>query len=136
MPVAFIILFFNEAVIWPARLNQEEGPSNMSDQFFYIELKFTPKIRTDAVPLSCAREVVIEVPRDLVQFRQSESTHEKAIAIDLARRAALMTFPTVAERVVGLYDEDPPTWCEDRPHVMNERPCDHEENGTRAWRID
>jgi hypothetical protein len=51
------------------------------------------------IPLQ--REVVIEVPRDLVHSSQSESTHEKAIAIGLARRAALMTFPTVAERVVG-----------------------------------
>jgi hypothetical protein len=108
----------------------------MSDQFFYIELKFTPKIRADAILIPLQLEVVVEVPKDLVHSSQSESTHEKAMAIDLARRAALMTFPTVAERVVGLYEEDPPTWCEDRPHVMNERPCDHEENGTRAWRID
>jgi hypothetical protein len=54
------------------------------------------------------------------------------IALDLARRAALSTFPTVAERAV---DEDLPTWRENRLHVMNERPCDHEENGIRAWRI-
>ena len=107
----------------------------MNDQFFYIELKFTPKIRTEPMPIPHQREVVIEVPKDLVHSCQSESTHEKAIAIDLARRAALMTFPTVAERIVGLYEEDPPTWCEDRPHVMNQRLCDHEENGIRAWRI-
>jgi hypothetical protein len=108
----------------------------MSNQFFYIELKFTPKIRKDAILIPLQREVVVEVPKDLVHSSQSESTHEKATAIDLARRAALMTFPTVAERVVGLYEEDPPIWYEDRPHVMNERPCDHEENGLRAWRMD
>ena len=107
----------------------------MSRQFFYMELKFTPKIRTGAMPILHQHAAVIEVPKDLVHSRQSESTHQKAIAIDLAKRAALMTFPT-GERVVGLYEEDSPTWCEDRPHVMNERPCDHEENGTRAWRID
>jgi hypothetical protein len=91
------------------------------------------------MPITHQREVVVEVPKDLLQLMQSElaneNSREKAIAVDLARKAALMTFPTVAERVVGLYDGDPPTWCEDRPHVMNERPCDHEENGTRAWRI-
>src|SRR5260370_40835908 len=99
----------------------------MSGQFFYIELKFTPKIWTEAVPSPHPHEVVIEVPRDLVQSRQSASTHEKAIAIDLARRAALGASPTAAERILGLYDEDPPTWREDRP-------CDHQENGTRPWR--
>ena len=54
---------------------------------------------------------------------------------DLARRAALGTFPTVAERVLGLYHEDA-IWYEDQPPVMNERPCDNEEDGTRSWEID
>ena len=53
------------------------------------------------------------------------------IARDLARKAALGTFPTVEERVVGLYHEDA-IWYE-KPPLMNERPCDNEENGTRAW---
>ena len=65
----------------------------------------------------------------------NENLTEKEIAIDLARKAALGAFPTVPEGVVRLYDEDPPIWYEDRPHVMNERPCDNEVNGTRAWRI-
>jgi hypothetical protein len=82
-----------------------------------------------------SREVVIEVPKDLVQSRGSESAHNKAIAIDLARRTALGTFPVVTERAVGLYDEGSPIWRESRHQVMNERPCDNEENGTRAWRI-
>ena len=87
------------------------------------------------MPTPHSREVVIEVPRDLIESRQSESAHEKVIAIELARRVALGTFPSVAERVIGLYDEDQPVWYQDRCPVMNERPCDNEENGTRAWRI-
>jgi hypothetical protein len=55
--------------------------------------------------------------------------------MEIARGAALNTFPVLAERVVGLYDEALPAWRQNRFHVMNERPCDHEENGTRAWRI-
>jgi hypothetical protein len=101
-------------------------PSDMSEQFFYVHLKFIPKI------------VTLEVPKTLVQHRQSElyeNPGEKAIALDIARRAALGTFPTVAERIVGLYDEEAPSWHEHRHHVMNERPCDNEENSTRAWRI-
>ena len=108
----------------------------MSSRFFYVELKFTPRIRTNR--LAKQHKAVVEVPKDLVQRKQSEiisaNPREKAIALDLARRAALGTFPTVEERVVGLYHEAA-IWYEDRPPVMNERPCDHEENGTRAWKI-
>ena len=111
----------------------------MSEQFFYVELKFIPKTVTLSGVIFRQCEVVVEVPKDLVQLRQSEivseNSGEKTIALDLARRAALGTFPTLAERVIGLYDEDAPIWDENRPHVMNERPCDYEENGTRAWRI-
>jgi hypothetical protein len=96
-------------------------------------LQFTPKI---GHTFTDEREVVFEVPKDLVQ-QKSESINEnlrEVIALDLAKSAALGTFPTVEERVVGLYHEDA-IWYENRPPVMTERPCDHEENGTRAWRI-
>ncbi len=85
------------------------------------------------------REVVVEVSKRLVQHSQSKLLNEnpegKAVALDLASRAAIDTFPTVSGRILGLYDEAAPTWHEQRHHVMNERPCDYEENGTRAWRI-
>jgi hypothetical protein len=107
----------------------------MSNQFFYFQLKFIPKI---GYTFTGEREVVVEVPKDLVHRKLSEiineNPSEKAIALDLARRAALGTFPTVQERVEGLYHEDA-IWYENRPPVMNEQPCDHEENGARAWRI-
>ena len=107
---------------------------NMSVQFFYLQFKFIPKI---GHTFTDEREVVVEVPKRLVQ-RKSESRDESlkaVIALCLAKSAALGTFPTEAERVVDLYEEDPPIWYPDRPPVMNERPCDHEENGTRAWKI-
>jgi len=111
----------------------------MDSQFFYVQLNFRPKIGTDRVPLIKQHEAVVEVPKDLVQRKQSENTsansREKVIVLELARRAALGTFPTILERAIGLYNEDPPIWYEDRPHVMNERRCDNEENGTRAWMI-
>ena len=111
----------------------------MSEQFFYVHLKFIPKIVTLTALILRQREVIVEVSKRLVQYRQSELVNEnpgeKSIALDLARRAALGTFPSVAEQILGLYDEHAPSWHEQRPHVMNERPCDHEENGTRAWRI-
>ena len=105
---------------------------HMSDQFFYVQLKFTPKI---GHTFTDERKVVVEVPKDLVQ-RKSESIKEclrEVVALGLARSAALGTFPTEAERAVDLYDEDPPIWYYDRrPSVINERSCDHEENGTRG----
>lgn len=121
------------------RRTLEEGQCKMSKQFFYVQLKFTPKTGNHTVPITHQREAVVEVPKYLVQRKQSEVKNEnsgqEAIALNLARRVAFGAFPTAAERILGLYDEDPPTWREDRPYVMNERPCDHEENGTRAWRI-
>jgi hypothetical protein len=78
-------------------------------------------------------EVPPEVPKDLVRRKRSESSNatvrEKTVALNLARGAALGTFSDEA-----LYNEDA-IWCDNKPLVMNERPCDHEENGTRAWRI-
>ena len=130
--------FEDEAKIDSTRLTLKEGSCNMSSRFFYILLKFTPKIRTHSALRTKQHGAVVEVPKDLVQRKQSEIINDhrswKAIALDLARRAALGTFPTVEERVVGLYHEDA-IWYHERPLVMNERPCDHEENGTRAWRI-
>ena len=111
----------------------------MSNQFFYVQLKFTPKIETNRVPMTKQQEAVVEVPKDLVERKQSESKNEnlkeKVIVLNLARRAALGTFSTGAERVAALFDEDAPIWYENRPSVMNARPCDNEENGTRAWRV-
>jgi hypothetical protein len=110
----------------------------MSGRFFYVQLTFIPKSGLKGLPTSKQHGAVVEVSKDLVQRKQSESINEnrreKATALDLARRAALGTFPTVEERVVGLYHEDA-IWLADRPRVMNERPCDNEDNGTRAWRI-
>ena len=101
----------------------------MSEQFFYVHLKFT-------------QEIVVEVPRGLLNQRQSDLVGqgftEKAIALDLARDVALKTaspFPAIGKRAAGLYDEDPPIWYEYRHRVMNQRPCNHEERGIRAWKI-
>jgi hypothetical protein len=106
----------------------------MRNRFFYLQFKFTPKI---GHTFADQRGVVVEVPKNLVQ-RRSDLTDEslkEVIALGLAKSAALGTFPTEAERVVDLYEEEPPVWCPGRLPIMNERPCDHEENGIRAWKI-
>ena len=101
-----------------------------SKQFFYVHLKFI-------------QEIVVEVPRGLLNQRRSDLAGqgftEKAIALDLARDVALKTaspFPTIEERAAGsLYEEDPPIWYEHGHRVMNRRACDYEECGIRAWKI-
>ncbi len=110
----------------------------MSEQFFYAKLTFTPKdeIRTKSIPTK--REVIVEVLKTPAQHKESEIIDEslyKVLALDLARKAALGTFPTT-ERSVELYEEEAPVWLDKRLDIMNERPCDHEEKGARAWRID
>ena len=113
----------------------------MSEQFFYVYLKFIPKIVTLTEPMLRQREVIVEVSKRLVLLRQAdlalvnENLTEKSIALELARRAAFGTFPTIAQRILGLYDQNEPTWYEDPPPIMNERPCDYENSGTRAWRV-
>jgi hypothetical protein len=105
----------------------------MNDLYFYLKLNFTPKFGTRIYRNTSEHTVAVEVPKDLVRRKRSESLNatvrETAVALNLARDAALKTFSDEAR-----YDEDA-IWCDSRPSVMNERPCDHEENGTRAWRI-
>ena len=114
----------------------------MSEQFFYVHLKFTPKSASLSAPIGSPHEIVVEVPRGLLNQRRphlvGQGVTEKAIALDLARDVALKTaspFPSIGERAAGLYDEDPPIWYEYRHRVMNQRSCDHEERGIRAWKI-
>ena len=95
----------------------------MSDQFFYLQLKFTPKM---GHTFTDEREVFVEIPKKLVRPRgpgQSIEPKGGNHTLDLANRAALSTFPTDAERVVDLYDEGPPIWYSDRLHPAASRLC-------------
>jgi len=87
----------------------------MSEQFLYVHLKLTPKSVSLAAPIGNPHEIVVEVPRGLLNHRQSnlvgQDFKEKAIALDLARDVALKTatpFPAIGERAAGRYDEDRP----------------------------
>jgi hypothetical protein len=110
----------------------------MRGEYFYVRFRFSPKIGARTGTISRQHEVVVEVPKDLVQRKQSEfmneNPREKAVALDLARRVALAIFSTGERRLAWPYDEDA-LWCEDRHPIMNERPCDYEDDGIRAWRI-
>jgi hypothetical protein len=110
----------------------------MSGEYFYVRFRFRPKIGLRTGPTTRQNEAVVEVPKYLVQRKQlefwNENPREETIALDFARRAALAIFSTGEQRLTPPYDEDV-LWCEDRHPVMNERLCDYEENGIRAWKI-
>ena len=120
------------------RETSEEIPRDMSDEYFYVRFRFSVKIGVRSGTTTRQHEAVVEVPRDLVQRKKSEfmtaNLREKAIVLDFARRAALALFSTGEQRLTSPHDEDA-LWCEDRHPVMNERPCDYEDDGIRAWRI-
>jgi hypothetical protein len=81
----------------------------MKDLFFYVHFTFIPKMAAHKSLIIHRREAVVEVPEDLVQRKQSELTtnsREKAIALELARRAARVTVWTGLGRIVWPYDED------------------------------
>jgi hypothetical protein len=67
-------------------------------------LKFSPQIGFRTGSFTKQHEAVVEVPKDLVQRKQSElineNPREKAIALDFARRAALAIF---SKGLNGLY---------------------------------
>ena len=44
----------------------------MSEQFFYVHLKFKPKNISLAAPIGSPREIVVEVPKGLLNQRQSD----------------------------------------------------------------
>jgi hypothetical protein len=95
----------------------------MNKQFFYARLRFTPKA-TRALPTPTPREVIVEVPKDLAERKESEITNEvlrRMFALDLARSAALHTFRT-EEQDIKLYEEGRPTWLDDRVSVMRRAP--------------
>jgi hypothetical protein len=110
----------------------------MSDEYFYVRFRFSPKLGVRTGPTTRPQQAVVEVPRDLVRRKQSEfmneNPREKTIALDLARRAALAVFSAAEQRLAWPCNEDA-LWYEDRHPVMNERSCDFEDNGIRAWRI-
>jgi hypothetical protein len=110
---------------------------NMSDRFLYVRIIFLPKSERRTQPTT-QRKAVIEVPKELVQRKQAELIDEnprvEEIALRLARKAALDTFSSKGDRVISPHDEDV-LWYENRHHVMDERPCDQEVDGTKVWII-
>jgi hypothetical protein len=107
----------------------------MSEQFFYPEFQLLPKSGVTTFPVSETREVVLEVPRRLIEDWKRENPEQEltdqSIAAEIARVVvadAIFSSPNLPA-----YEFDVPTWLEERHPVMNARACDHHDNGIRAW---
>jgi hypothetical protein len=109
----------------------------MSEQFFYTEFKLLPKRGQVTLSLSEAREVVLEVPRKLIEDWKRENPErvltDQVIAADIAR---VVVVDALASRPdLPAYEMDSPMWLKERHPIMNARACDHHDNGIRAWVI-
>ncbi len=131
------MLNYLEVWFW-LRNSYKQCVGTLGDNVFVLRLIFTLKSETGTVPLIRQHAAVVEVPKNIVLRRRSEfigrNLSEKAIALNLARQAALATLSTSVEPVIWPCDEDA-LWYEDRPNVMDEKTYDHEENGVKVWKI-
>ena len=109
----------------------------MSEQFLYVEFRLRPKSGITILPPREAQQVVIEVPRKLIEDWKRENPDsnvaDMTIGADIARVVAVDAMSSLPGSLE--YEIDVPTWIDQRHSVMNERPCDHHDNGIRAWLV-
>ena len=110
-------------------------------QFFVVQFNVSPKGSLARTP--CDKTVAIELPVKHVADWKVERPHlklsDEEIAIELtqvvavaaARRLVPLTNSPLREREIRS-----PTFLPQRVPAMNERSCDYEDNGIRAWFID
>jgi hypothetical protein len=112
-------------------------PTQNSEEpkFLYVQFWLRPKSEFTTLAVSDAQQVVLELPRKLIEDWKAEnpdqSVTDQSIAADIARVVAvdaIFSFPNRLE-----YEFDEPKWLEQRHPVMNARACDHHDNGIRAW---
>jgi hypothetical protein len=119
-------------------LLQSAKAENMSAQFVYLQFKVTPK---GSLSRSCGSETIaIELPSkhvtDWKLERPGRSSCDEEIAIDLAQVvaiAAAQKFVTLTHRPLMEGEIHSSKFMSERLSLMNERECDYEDNGIRAW---
>jgi hypothetical protein len=101
------------------------------------EFRLFPKRGVVTLGVSRAQEVMLEVPRKLIEDWKMENPEreltDQAIAADIALvavRDAISSFPDLPA-----YEVDVPIWLEEGHPIMNARACDHHDNGIRVWVI-
>jgi hypothetical protein len=107
----------------------------VSEQFFYLQFRLKPKTTLPGLSIDKMQEVVLEVPRKLIEDWKEENPDQgmtdESIAAEIARVVAIYT--AFAEVDLQEYEFEQPRWLQQRALVMNTRPCDHHDNGIRAW---
>ncbi len=109
----------------------------MSEQFFYVQFLLRPVSGIPTLPVGSAQQVVLEVPRKLIEDWKEEKPDQmvtdQSIAANIARVVAVNAIFQFPNRPACEFDE--PVWLEHRHPVMNARACDYHDNGIRAWVI-
>jgi hypothetical protein len=111
----------------------------MSAQFFYIKFSITPKSSLSNQSVG-DQSVLIELPRKFISDwkleRPGRNITDEEIAIDLAYPVAIATaknFAQFTNRPIMHREIHSPEFHSERLSLMNERACDYENNGIRAW---
>jgi hypothetical protein len=107
-------------------------------QFLYIQFKVDPK-GTLARPHG-SEMIVIELPIKHVADWKLERPDFKLLDDEIAILISEPVSIATADRFVALTHQPlrrreihSPKFLSERPFVMNERSCDYEDNGIRAW---
>jgi hypothetical protein len=110
----------------------------MNEKFFYLEYKVTPK-RT-LTRATGTEAVTIELPfKQVAHWRQQQPDRyltDEEIAVELTQPVAIATadrFVVLTQRPIKEREIHSATLLSQPFFVMNERDCDYEDDGIRAW---
>jgi hypothetical protein len=110
----------------------------MSQQFLYVQFKVTPK---GTLTRATGRETVaVELPAKHVADWKLQSPGryltDEEIAIELTQGVAIAAadrFVVLTHRPLKEREIHSARFLRERLSIMNERDCDYEDNGIRAW---
>ena len=110
----------------------------MRQEFFYLEYKVTPKRSLTRVTGSEA--VTIELPfKQVAHWRQQQPERyltDEEIAIELTQAVAIATadrFVVLTQRPIKEREIHSASLLSQPVGAMDERDCDYEDDGIRAW---
>ena len=112
----------------------------MRQEFFYLEYKVTPKRSLTRV--TGTEAITIELPfKQVAHWRQQQPERyltDEEIAIELTQGVAIAAadrFVVLTHRPLKEREIHSARFLRERLSIMNERDCDYEDNGIRAWFI-
>jgi hypothetical protein len=113
---------------------------SMSQEFFYLEYKVTPK--RALTPVTGTEAVTIELPfKQVAHWKQQQPDRyltDEEIAVELTQPVAIATadrFVVLTQRPIKEREIHSGRLLPQPFFVMNERDCDYEDYGIRAWFI-